>query len=710
MNRWQRRLRTGIAVFGLGFAAVVFVAVRNSKKPEDSNQAVGRVDRTAAAEGRGVEVRNLGVQGEKLKVEAENQLAYADGRMKLAGNVRITVPPRGGRALQIKGREAEIGPNQENLVMRGAVGMTSSDGLKANAEEASFNQKEGILRAPGPFSFTRGGLTGTSVGMAYDQNRDIITFLDHAILKQLPQKPGEAAVDIAAGWASLARRDHFARFERNFRLVNGTRVLESDTATAYLTDDDARVTSLEMRVHSRISGLGEGAGAVRGMQADEINLEFAPDGRTLQGAALAHNAAIDLAGADGGGRRITAEWIDVKLAPDGTTVSGLTAREHLVLTLPATTDEPARVITANTMTGKGEPGKGLNAVRFTENVEFRETRPAEKGKDTTRKVTGRALDLATQPGFGELEEARFSGAVRFEEDTMHSASGAARYFVKRGAVRLDGVDDSTGRIPRVQDNQVTIDGRRIEMTLEKRQITATQDVRSVMLAASDQSGAGDTSMKRAGMLKQDQPVYATSDSMTYDGNVRLAIYTKDARLWQGDTAISGDSVTVDDATGNLASKGHVRSTMMLEQTDEKTKKVDHAQTIASAEEMVYEDAPHRATYTGSAHVAGPQGDLHGNKIEMYLKPSGNELDRVEAYTHVSTQDPARYATGERLTYFADEERYLMTGSPVKICADFRESTGRILTFFKSTNTITLDGNEDTRTQTKGGAKCGEPRR
>ena len=52
MTRWQRRLRTGIAVFGLGFAAVVFVAVRNSKKPEDSNQAVGRVDRTAAAEGR----------------------------------------------------------------------------------------------------------------------------------------------------------------------------------------------------------------------------------------------------------------------------------------------------------------------------------------------------------------------------------------------------------------------------------------------------------------------------------------------------------------------------------------------------------------------------------------------------------------------------------------------------------------------------------
>ena len=42
-----------------------------------------------------------------------------------------------------------------------------------------------------------------------------------------------------------------------------------------------------MRGQSRITGVGEGAGALRGMEADDINLEFAGDGKTLAGATLA---------------------------------------------------------------------------------------------------------------------------------------------------------------------------------------------------------------------------------------------------------------------------------------------------------------------------------------------------------------------------------------------------------------------------------------
>jgi hypothetical protein len=46
---------------------------------------------------------------------------------------------------------------------------------------------------------------------------------------------------------------------------------------------------------------------------------------------------------------------------------------------------------------------------------------------------------------------------------------------------------------------------------------------------------------------------------------------------------------------------------------------------------------------------------------------------------------------------------------VRIVEECRETQGRTLTFFKSTDRIVVDGNEESRTQTKGGAKCGEPR-
>ena len=37
------------------------------------------------------------------------------------------------------------------------------------------------------------------------------------------------------------------------------------------------------------------------------------------------------------------------------------------------------------------------------------------------------------------------------------------------------------------------------------------------------------------------------------------------------------------------------------------------------------------TYTGDAHMSGPDGDMTAARIELYLKPSGDELDRAEAY-------------------------------------------------------------------------------
>jgi lipopolysaccharide export system protein LptA len=213
------------------------------------------------------------------------------------------------------------------------------------------------------------------------------------------------------------------------------------------------------------------------------------------------------------------------------------------------------------------------------------------------------------------------------------------------------------------------------------------------------------------MLKPDQPVYAAADELSYDGDARLAVYSgqapKQARLWQGDTTIQGDRVTVDDATGNLTAKGTVASTLILEQQDEKTKTIERVPSIGSADDFLYDDGLRRATYTGTAHVSGPQGDLRAARIELYLSASASELDRVEGYEAVTMRDATRTAFGDRLTFVSADGRYLMVGSPVKIEADCRETTGRTLTFYKATNNITVEPNDEFRTQVKSIPKCGE---
>ena len=56
----------------------------------------------------------------------------------------------------------------------------------------------------------------------------------------------------------------------------------------------------------------------------------------------------------------------------------------------------------------------------------------------------------------------------------------------------------------------------------------------------------------------------------------------------------------------------------------------------------------------------PEGDMTAAKIELYLKPSGDELDRAEAYEAVTLREQNRTTTGTRLTYTTADERYVVT--------------------------------------------------
>jgi hypothetical protein len=107
-------------------------------------------------------------------------------------------------------------------------------------------------------------------------------------------------------------------------------------------------------------------------------------------------------------------------------------------------------------------------------------------------------------------------------------------------------------------------------------------------------------------------------------------------------------------------------------------------------------------------LSGPQGDVSAARIELVLAKTGSQLERLEAYTAVNVRVDTRAGSGDRLTYFTEDERYVMTGIatvPVTIVEECRETSGRTVTFFKSTERIIVDGNEEVRTQSKRGGPC-----
>ena len=109
-----------------------------------------------------------------------------------------------------------------------------------------------------------------------------------------------------------------------------------------------------------------------------------------------------------------------------------------------------------------------------------------------------------------------------------------------------------------------------------------------------------------------------------------------------------------------------------------------------------------------AYLKGPQGELRAWRIEVILTADAGKADRMEAYDDVTIQVEMKRGRSDRLTYYAEDERYVMTGSAIApACAvdPNRASTGRTLVFYRSADKVLVDGNEETRTQTKSGGAC-----
>jgi lipopolysaccharide export system protein LptA len=699
---WRKRLRIGIALFVVAFAAIVAMSLRRPPVDPKPTETIPRRDVNSVTEsGSGVLTR-IGEGKTKLTFRFGRQITYEDGRSKLMDGVKLTLPDRDGRTIEIAAREATVNnPQGAHQVTDAAfnqdVTLTTSDGITVKSATATYNGGEGVARVPGPVTFSRGRMTGEGVGATYDNTHNVLSILAQAKVDVGPDETGGGVMHITAATANLARSDHFMKFTGAAHMQGDDRTIDADDATVFLSPDDKLVQRMELRGHSKLTGTGN---APQSMEAQDIDLAYGPDGRALQSANLREQSAVQLPGEAGKpGRRIAGRTIDIAMAPDGATVTNLTSKENVQVDLPAEGDVPARRIRAALLAATGAPTTGLRDATFTGAVDFRESRPAVKNAPAIdRTARAERLVARTQPGFGNLERAEFHNAVHFTDGTDTTADAPfAIYDVTGDRLDLSPGSGHRGAGPHVVDAQFTVDARTVSMQLSAQKLTAETAVRSEI---KPQKPGAQGDVKVPSMLKPDQPVYVTSKRLAYDSGNERGVYSGDARLWQEDTVIQSDTIEMDNKTGNLHARAKVRSQMYLTETDEQTKKQQKTLSIGKADDLLYEDAKHRATYTGTAsekaHLTGPQGDVTGRKIDVYLAEKGGELERLEADEDVTVVENTRTSTGKHLTYIAAKEQYTMVGAPVVVidntppnCKKTLEST---LTFYRTTDTISGSGN------------------
>lgn len=710
---WPRRARLAVAVIGLACLAAVSLTMgrRHTAPPREP---ASRLDPRAVFESTTGRLQQLRGVDKDFDIRYDRQTTYDDGSSALQG-VTITVTRRGGRDFVVTAGTASATERSRDLELAGQVTLKASDGFHLEADDATFNQDTGLVAADGTVTFGRGRMRGAGAAFTYDQRENVLTIGSGAHIDTTDEE-GAPAVGFTAGTAVLDRVQDLLTLEGDVHVRRGDEVMQADVVRARLSPDESVVTFVALAGRATVDG---GRTSLGNMTADAIDLAYSPDGETLERVALRSRARVALVDSDGSpGRQLSGDSLDLQLAPDGSVI-GTSGRGHVAMVMPAATDLPARRIQSNALDATGAEGRGLTDARFSGDVAYSE---AAAGSTAARSARSAALGLAlTETGVGQ---ARFSGAVTFEEGDLHARADQATYVPDSGALDLLGARD---QVPCVADGHITIEGGAVHVRLGTREIAASGNVTTTLssgaatarptagpcgVPVTAASGARTSAVSNRqqgrlpGLLDGDSPAHVSAAALTYAGAGGAITYQGNAALVQGDTAMRAETLIIDQDNGNLTATGNARSTIVL----------DTGTLVGQASEIAYDDRSRTIAYGGRpapgvalplAHLAGPgpRDDLQAARIAVVLG-EGHVLERLEAHERVRTITGTRAATGDQLTYEADSGRYDMTGTaaaPVRVVDGCRTLSGKTLTFFKSTDRIIVDGNNEIFTRTASGS-------
>jgi lipopolysaccharide export system protein LptA len=183
---------------------------------------------------------------------------------------------------------------------------------------------------------------------------------------------------------------------------------------------------------------------------------------------------------------------------------------------------------------------------------------------------------------------------------------------------------------------------------------------------------------------------------------------------KSETQIRGEKIVIDGKTGNLVAQGSVISQMVVQDVNPTTKARETTRSTGFGEQMQYVDAERKVTYTTKAHLVGPQGDLTADTIVLTLGTNGQDIERLEANGEARMQEIDRITYGDHLTYDAAKEEYTVVGKS-KLVRSFRRteegcrrSEGSVMTYVRGSDSLTLQGGDQTRQQTAADTACPPP--
>ena len=304
-----------------------------------------------------------------------------------------------------------------------------------------------------------------------------------------------------------------------------------------------------------------------------------------------------------------------------------------------------------------------------------------------------------------LQQVVQSGNVQIQEGERNAIAERATYNQASDAMTL------TGNV-RYRDplGGSSLTSNTLVLNRASGETVATGDVKTTYEEQKQHSSGA--------MLSPAQPVHVTAQQMLQKNSTGTARFSGEVRLWQGGNIVQAPEMEFNrnDRTLEAQAEGSERVSTVFVQADKNGKT---APVEVTADHLSYRDGQRTSEFEGSVVLRSTDSRLRANRAIVLLRSqtetaktasdprstAPSQVQSIDATGNVQLQQPGRRASGERLVYTAQEEKFVLTGTPGAppsiFDAEHGQVTGVSLTFFNRDDRVLVDSSNSTSiTQTR----------
>lgn len=718
-QRWLRFLAlTGVLVT-TAYLVSYFVIRRTPSKPP----TVVRRDLTPDIEVVSNDFQYLYKEGDitRLILQAKRDTAFVDGRHKLEGVELQTFDAQGQPTGKLLSATCDYDPTARTSDFKGNVVLTTVQGLTVKTESIRYDREAETATTADPVQFVRGRVSGEAVGALFDGKTDRLLLEKDLRVTVTPEKPNQPATVITAGQGEYLAQEKRLRLCQRARVAQRGDALAAQTLMAQL-DEAQRLRRVEAQTTATLQSAEKGFV----LTAQALTFDFDPLGGLTQAVGtgqprLRHqtdaehrevtgerleafftrgvNASeITRAQATGNARlhitpagvtssktleekSLQSDTLRVSFALGGQVMQTAEADGAAVLTVmplaPTLRSERKTLRTSRLMATFYPDGKVQTCVA-TGGVEMRVEPALDDALRLPRKTTSEQAEATFGAVQGELVRIVQTGQVAFEEGSRQARAEQSTFIPAQEVVQLRGRQ----KRPVVWDETLRVEAQELDLSTAARSHVARGHVRVTYYEARQTGNVGMFGQPTA-------PVFITAQEAQVEP--QRAVFTGEARCWQGDSFVRGDRLELFKADRRLTATGRV-STAFYRIARTSAPTIEESPVFGAAQMFTYSDVQRQARYVRDVKLTQGDTTLTADEVEIKLAARENRLERMTATNQVTIVQPGRRATGELARYTAADDRYVVVGNLARVeDVERGVSVAPEISFVKSEGSIRASG-------------------